>query len=156
RQHRMSRLYRYAMVHQGPRRGRRQAGARYGDIEGAAQGRFKRGRYRGAGVFSCHAAIQQHDRRIGADGRRAASRYVSHVLRHGRACPGLSRPSTSWPEPEKEDVDARDKPGHDDFTSTYRLPGSEITPFATSLFQMNSTTSAPMVAVMKPASWSGP
>ena len=31
------------------------------------------------------------------------------------------------------------------------LPGSEIMPLATSLFQMNSTTSAPMVAVMKPA-----
>ena len=39
---------------------------------------------------------------------------------------------------------------------TYRLPGSEIVPLATSLFQMNSTTSAPMVAVMKPAPWSGP
>jgi hypothetical protein len=37
-----------------------------------------------------------------------------------------------------------------------RLPGSEITWLATSLFQMNSTTSAPMVAVMKPAPWSGP
>ena len=31
------------------------------------------------------------------------------------------------------------------------LPGSEIMPLATSLFQMNNTTSAPMVAVMKPA-----
>jgi hypothetical protein len=31
------------------------------------------------------------------------------------------------------------------------FPGSEIMPRATSLFQMNSTTSAPMVAVMKPA-----
>jgi hypothetical protein len=37
-----------------------------------------------------------------------------------------------------------------------RLPGSEMVPLATSLFQMNSTTSAPMVAVMKPAPWSGP
>ena len=37
RQHRMSRLYRYAVVHQGPRRGRRQAGARHGDREGAAE-----------------------------------------------------------------------------------------------------------------------
>jgi NAD(P)-dependent dehydrogenase (short-subunit alcohol dehydrogenase family) len=33
----------------------------------------------------------------------------------------------------------------------YLLPGSEITLAATSLFQMNRTTSAPMVAVMKPA-----
>ena len=29
------------------------------------------------------------------------------------------------------------------------------TPLATSLFQMNSTTSAPIVEVMKPAPWSG-
>ena len=57
---------------------------------------------------------------------------------------------------KKKDVGARDKPGHDDFTATYLLPGSEIVPLATSLFQMNSTTSAPMVAVMKPAPWSGP
>jgi hypothetical protein len=33
----------------------------------------------------------------------------------------------------------------------YLLPGSEIIRLATSLFQMNSTSSAPMVAVMKPA-----
>ena len=32
---------------------------------------------------------------------------------------------------------------------------SLTTPLATSLFQMNSTTSAPMVAVMKPAPWPG-
>ncbi len=38
----------------------------------------------------------------------------------------------------------------------YREPGSEITRLATSLFQMNSTTSAPMVAVIKPAPWFGP
>ncbi len=35
--------------------------------------------------------------------------------------------------------------------ASYLLPGSEITRLATSLFQMNSTTSAPIVAVMKPA-----
>jgi hypothetical protein len=57
---------------------------------------------------------------------------------------------------KKKDVGARDKPGHDDFTATYLLPGSEIVPLATSRFQMNSTTSAPMVAVMKPAPWFGP
>ena len=57
---------------------------------------------------------------------------------------------------KKKGGDARDKPGHEDFTATYLLPGSEIVPLATSLFQMNSTTSAPMVAVMKPAPWSGP
>ena len=38
----------------------------------------------------------------------------------------------------------------------YLLPGSLITRLATSLFQMNSTISAPMVAVMKPAPWLGP
>ena len=45
-------------------------------------------------------------------------------------------------------------PTHDDGESeprSYLLPGSEIMPLATSRFQMNSTTSAPMVAVMKPA-----
>jgi hypothetical protein len=39
----------------------------------------------------------------------------------------------------------------DDSIRFYLLPKSEITPLATSLFQMNSTTSAPMVAMMKPA-----
>jgi hypothetical protein len=33
----------------------------------------------------------------------------------------------------------------------YLFPGSEIIRLATSLFQMNSTSSAPIVAVMKPA-----
>ena len=33
---------------------------------------------------------------------------------------------------------------------------SWIVPLATSLFQMNSTTTAPIVAVMKPAPWFGP
>jgi hypothetical protein len=49
----------------------------------------------------------------------------------------------------------RTNPG---MTTLYRhlAPGSEITRLATSLFQMNSTTSAPMVDVMKPAPWSGP
>jgi hypothetical protein len=51
------------------------------------------------------------------------------------------------------DVDARDKPGHDDSerSGRYLLPGSEITPWCTSLFQMNSTISAPIVAMMNPA-----
>jgi hypothetical protein len=40
-------------------------------------------------------------------------------------------------------------PGRRD--NVYFPPGSEIMPRATSLFQMNSTTSAPIVAVMKPA-----
>ena len=39
-----------------------------------------------------------------------------------------------------------------DFPRYYPL----ITPLATSLFQMNSTTTAPIVAMMKPAPWSGP
>ena len=50
----------------------------------------------------------------------------------------------------KKDVDGRDKPGHDDFGDQwlYLAPGSEMVPLATSLFQMNRTTSAPIVAVM--------
>ena len=39
RQHRVPRLYRYALVHQGPRRGRRQGGARFRYCQGAAEGR---------------------------------------------------------------------------------------------------------------------
>jgi hypothetical protein len=46
------------------------------------------------------------------------------------------------------------KSGHDNGGCSYLLK-SRITPLATSLFQMNRTTSAPMVAVMKPAPWSG-
>ena len=42
-----------------------------------------------------------------------------------------------------------------DPTRSHLFPGSDITRLATSRFQMNSTTSAPMVAVMKPAPWSG-
>ena len=50
-----------------------------------------------------------------------------------------------------------DKPGMTIWRSApYFAPGSEITRRATSLFQMNSTTSAPIVAVMKPAPWFGP
>ena len=44
----------------------------------------------------------------------------------------------------------------DDDLRRHLFPDPEITPRATSRFQMNSTTSAPMVAVMKPAPWSGP
>ena len=36
-------------------------------------------------------------------------------------------------------------------TGNHLFPGSEITRLATRRFQMNSTTSAPTVAVMKPA-----
>jgi hypothetical protein len=62
---------------------------------------------------------------------------------------------------QQKDVDGRDEPGHDGETTgsnsaLYFAPGSEITWLATSLFQMNSTSSAPIVAVMKPAPWSGP
>ena len=42
-------------------------------------------------------------------------------------------------------------PGMTTSWALYLLPGSEIIRLATSLFQMNSTSSAPMVAVMKPA-----
>lgn len=58
RQYRLSRLYRYAMVHQGPWRGRRQTGPRYGDSKSAAESCLFSGRYRSAGVFSRHAAIK--------------------------------------------------------------------------------------------------
>jgi hypothetical protein len=57
---------------------------------------------------------------------------------------------------QSKDVNARVKPGHDGSIrpcgfsrqpSHYPL----ITPLATSRCQMNSTTTAPMVAMMKPA-----
>jgi len=62
----------------------------------------------------------------------------------------------------EQDVGGRVEPGHDEEIAfharlgiTPRLhifePISEITPLATSRFQMNSTSSAPIVAVMKPA-----
>ena len=53
----------------------------------------------------------------------------------------LRAPPSHRPKPNPDPSEVR----------SYLLPGSEITPLATSLFQMNSTTSAPMVAVMKPA-----
>jgi hypothetical protein len=46
---------------------------------------------------------------------------------------------------------ARPLARNDEEQAPYLFPGSEITWFATSRCQMNSTTSAPMVAVMKPA-----
>ena len=56
RQHRMSRLYRHALVHQGPRR---EAGAKQVRDSVVAKvplkRRLNRGRYRGAGVFPRHA-----------------------------------------------------------------------------------------------------
>ena len=66
-----------------------------------------------------------------------------------RLCPGIH----VFVSRRKKDVDGRDKPGHDDVGDQwlYLAPGSEMVPRATSLFQMNSTTSAPIVAVMKPA-----
>src|SRR5439155_360281 len=79
------------------------------------------------------------------------ARALAPLIRVNTVCPGYI--DTPWFS--KKDVDGRDKPGHDEF-GIYLLPGSEIVPLATSLFQMNSTTSAPMVAVMKPAPWSGP
>ena len=44
--------------------------------ESAAQGRFVSRRYRRTGVLSGDAAIEQHDRRTGSDGRRPASREL--------------------------------------------------------------------------------
>ena len=58
-------LYRYAMVHQRPRRGRRQAGPRHGGRESAAQGGVDRGRCRGSRMLSRHVRLEQHDRRTG-------------------------------------------------------------------------------------------
>jgi NAD(P)-dependent dehydrogenase (short-subunit alcohol dehydrogenase family) len=79
-------------------------------VESAAQACINRGRYRGAGMLSRHGAIEQHDRRTGADGRRPAS----GELGFSPSWPGLTRPSTSCPERGCKDVVARDKPGHDD------------------------------------------
>jgi hypothetical protein len=42
-------------------------------------------------------------------------------------------------------------PRNDGEEGLYLAPGSEITPWCTSRFQMNSTTSAPIVAMMNPA-----
>ena len=67
----------------------------------AAQGRLVGGGHRRAGVFSRHAAIEQHDRRNRANGRRAASGYVRDRLLIERtitlapSCPALCRASTS-------------------------------------------------------------
>jgi hypothetical protein len=49
-----------------------------------------------------------------------------------------------------------DRLARNDARAFYLLPGSLITRLATSLFQMNSTISAPIVAVMKPAPWFWP
>ena len=46
--------------------------------------------------------------------------------------------------------------GRDDGYAVTSIPDRKSRRLATSRFQMNSTTSAPMVAVMKPAPWSGP
>ncbi|RTM11736.1 MAG: hypothetical protein EKK33_20265 [Bradyrhizobiaceae bacterium] len=58
-----------------------------------------------------------------------------------------------------KDVDARVKPGHDGVEAVCPLADLKryplITPLATSRCQMNSTTTAPIVAMMKPAPWSG-
>ena len=83
RQHRMSRLYRYAVVHQGPRRGRRQAGTRHGGRKSAAQGGVDRGRCRGSGMLSRHARVEQHDRRTGAHRCGPASGELSRRVGKG-------------------------------------------------------------------------
>ena len=92
RQHGVPRLYRYALVHQGPRRGRRQGGARRRGGEGAAEGRLDGRGYRAAGVLPGLAGIEQHDRRVRAHGCGDASGAVRAGNRHCRggqseACP---------------------------------------------------------------------
>ena len=98
RQHRLSRLYRYALVHQGPRRGRRQAGAR--QCRGARvplKVASTADDIASTGVLSRDAAIEQHDRRTGADGCRPASRELrlNPSLRAKRSNPFFLRDDCS-------------------------------------------------------------
>ena len=76
RQHGMPRLYRYAVVHQGPRRGRRGEGPRFRRRQGAAEAGFHgRGRCK-RGLLPRSAAVGQHDRRNRPHRRRCAPHYV--------------------------------------------------------------------------------
>ena len=77
---------------------------------------------------------------------------VSDVIRRivgwaKRSVPTIVSPRRKWWARRKRAF----APRSDDGERRHLLPGSEIMPLATSRFQMNSTTSAPMVAVMKPA-----
>ena len=109
-------------------------------------------RYRAAGVLPRVAGVEQHDRRIRADGCGDASDSVrTHRI---LSWPGKAKRASRIAQSGREWW-ARRKRAIADLTSSHLLPGSEITRLATSRFQMNSTISAPMVAVMKPAPWSG-
>jgi hypothetical protein len=66
------------------------------------------------------------------------------------------RPATLFERGDLRASFARLDPQAGEVSTPYLLPGSEIIRLATSRFQMNSTISAPIVAVMKPAPWSGP
>ena len=100
----------------------------------------------------------------GADGCGAASDYVrlSNVIPGWCAATRLSACAIAHRGISKfcgcaiAHRSSRSRAPRNDGYAVYRLPGSEITRLATSRFQMNSTISAPMVAVMKPAPWSGP
>ena len=104
RQHGVPRLYRYALVHQGPRRGGRESGARRRGGEGAAEGRLDGRRHRATGVLPGLAGVEQHDRRIRPHGRGDASGVVTIGDRHSgmvrstrpqecNCTPGISRSS---------------------------------------------------------------
>ena len=96
RQHGVPRLYRYALVHQGPWRGRRQGGARFRGGAGAAEGRVNSRRYRAAGVLPRFAGVEQHDRRIRAHGCGDASAF-SRGSRLSIRLAALSDPAISTP-----------------------------------------------------------
>ena len=68
----VSRLYRYALVHQGPRRSRRQAGARCRGGESGLEGGLIRRRHRAARLLPRDIGLAQHDRRSGPHGCRHA------------------------------------------------------------------------------------
>ena len=74
RQHRVSRLYRHAVVHQGPRRRGGGQGSRFRGRESAAQARLDRGGSRATWCASSPPrALEQHDRRGDPGRRRTAS-----------------------------------------------------------------------------------
>jgi hypothetical protein len=82
-----------------------------------------------------------------ADDLALDSKYVVPASEPGPITPSVYRSRGIYPTARSMGPGVR----RDDGMRFYRLPKSEITPLATSLFQMNSTTSAPMVAIMKPA-----
>ena len=80
-----------------------------------------------AGVADRAPVIDRHQHDLGADPCRDPAAGQGRPLEHqagGEALhppswPGLSRPSTSWLHSRKEGVDARHKPGHDEFAARH-------------------------------------